>query len=232
MDVTLERLELTKAQLQRLLSQIDWALETARTGIGQADEFDYSQGPAARGFTKKEREESETLAREWLKKGRRRARRQALESSREETLTEAKPLDQRDQEFVLQLMDEQITEMVQGAVDRLLAGQMSPSEFQRDVVDSLRRLARAAYVAGDLAAGGDGQIDRSEERDILRYINRQENRLKRFVAEIKNGNLTDAQIQSRSQLYANSLGQMYHRGTAAAQGLPTLSQYPGDGKTI
>ncbi len=229
MTARLAQLGLTETQRARVLAEIDRALEAARTGVGQADEFDYSKGPAAKGFTKKEREESEALAREWLKKARKRGR--AQESRRDKPLTEAEPLSQRDQEFALQLMDEQVTEMVQGAVDQLLAGRISPNEFERDVIGSLRRMARAAYVAGDLAAGGDGQIDRKEEREILRYINRQENRLKKFVAEIKDKQLTDGQIQSRSQLYANSLGQMYHRGTAAAQDLPTLSQYPGDGKT-
>ncbi len=128
----------------------------------------------------------------------------------------------------LPLVDELIAAVKQdlGEVTaRLIAKELTPAQWQRECENILRRNVYAAY-----AVGRAEPLTRAEERLVQQELNRQLNYLRGFTNDVKEGNLSDAQILNRIEMYADRLRGVEQQGEIDGLGLD-LPQVPGDGQT-
>jgi hypothetical protein len=225
MALALERLNLRPIQLLRLSEAIDYFLAEANPSP----------------WSEEDKVEAERRALTWLERIRKRraAKEAAGLQEQEKTVvttpagravaTELFTAEER-VELFSELSAEVDAEMA-SAVERLAAGEISPNQFKSEMERAIWINARAAFVAGKVALGGEPTLSRQDERELLKWGNFQINRLNRFVAEIKAGNLSDAQVAARAKLYAGALNAPYNNGQVRALGDIHLPQVPGDGKT-
>ena len=214
-----EDLHLHPEPLARLLEAVDRFL-------AEADKSPWSEA---------DKVAAQKRAAEWLARIRkRRAAREALqEQERPAGREPVAPEQFTPQERVALFAD--LSAEVQGEMDQaaalLVAGEISPNDFQRDMERAIWINARAAFIAGKVALGGAPELSRADERELRRWGNFQVNRLTKFVAEIKAGRLSAAQITARAQLYAGAINAPYNTGQVRAFGDIKLPQVPGDGQT-
>lgn len=107
------------------------------------------------------------------------------------------------------------------------SGQLSPADwliqFQQQIkLEYLRQYA--------LGYGGFNQMGSSEYGSIGRMLKDQYGFARNFMNDL--GNLSEAQIRARMELYINSARQAYERANAKAQGVPAnVPFWPGDGSS-
>ncbi len=108
---------------------------------------------------------------------------------------------------------------------RLVAGEISLARWQRECGLLIGQHTNASWMAGS------GRVATAiEQREIYRETNRQLGYLRRFAEEIRAGNLSEAQIAARINMYADRMRGFYGQGQEALEGVH-LPQVPGDGQT-
>lgn len=98
---------------------------------------------------------------------------------------------------------------------------------------SMRKRIKQSYLDEfTLGKGGRNNLTTANLDDVGNLLKKQFDFLHRFAEQIKNGELSEAQIQNRSNQYINSSTQAYELGKTASFGMPNLPQYPADGSQI
>ena len=97
---------------------------------------------------------------------------------------------------------------------------------------AVRRHIKKAYL-GEwlLGKGGINAMTSDDVRLVGIHTQRQYGFLQNFVEQIRNGELSVAQIRSRTEMYIHSATQAYERAQASSYGIG-LPEYPGDGNQI
>lgn len=100
-----------------------------------------------------------------------------------------------------------------------------------DWVMAMRQEVKIAHLAQYmLAKGGKSQMTQADYGRVGQVLREQYQFLNGFAEDILDGNLSEAQMRARANLYFNSSNSSFHRGRAASFGLD-LPQYPADGQT-
>jgi len=252
MATALERLGLTEDQARRLLGALRGVLDSLEVRpsnvvvcpvvLSEAEDDDP--------WTEEDREEALRKALRWLKKYRPEVPTEPLEPEEAEQAEAQHLREQEDdprwshlerlEQFTakerLKLfgdVERDYAAAMNRAAERLIAGKTSPNEFRRDMERAIWIDARAAFLAGKMAMGGEAQLSREEERELRRWGNFQVNRLIKFVDAIKKGEQSDAQIRNRTEMYTRAIERVYENGQARAFGdlYDELPQKPRDGQT-
>lgn len=114
---------------------------------------------------------------------------------------------------------------------RLVAGELTPAAWVREMERTVVRGHTAAYVAatadrlGVSPAAVKG-LSRAERQELQALINDQRPYLAQFARDVASGQLSPAQIAARAALYAGPM-----RATYGRTRWPRLPAYPADGST-
>ena len=122
-------------------------------------------------------------------------------------------------------------EIVAGYAERYRVGSMSLEQLE----SAMRLQIKNAYIdMYALGAGGRGNMTQSDWGRIGAMLKEQYGQngyLRGFMESIASGNLSEAQIVARMNMYINSANQALWKGHA--KDLPIdLPAYPGDGSTV
>lgn len=107
-------------------------------------------------------------------------------------------------------------------------GELSAADFGLRMRAELKQAYIQEYILG---RGGRDAMTPSDWGAIGAMLRKEYNLLNGFVADIEAGNLSEAQIRARANLYFMTARQAYERGNARAHGVPTLPAYGRDGST-
>lgn len=116
---------------------------------------------------------------------------------------------------------------------RRLVNQLGNGEITvQEYLLSIRRHIKKTYL-GEwlLGKGGVNAMTANDVRLVGIHVHRQYEFLQNFVEQIRNGELSVAQIRSRTEMYIHSATQAYERGQASSYDVD-LPEYPGDGNQI
>jgi hypothetical protein len=114
-----------------------------------------------------------------------------------------------------------------GRLARLVVGaQITPTRWYREMKIVLLRQWTGSYMAG---TGRDG-LSPAEHKWLTQEYNRHNTHLQSFRDAIKAGELSEAQIAARADMYSRRLRGLYNSGRVAAHDIK-LPQVPGDGQT-
>lgn len=115
---------------------------------------------------------------------------------------------------------------------RRIAGMLTSGEFSLDQwLQEMRSLVKRTYVSSYiLGRGGRSNMGYGDWGRIGGLLTRQYRFLLAFASDISLGNLSDAQIAARAELYIHSAVQAFERARGSARGI-SLPAYPGDGST-
>lgn len=105
-------------------------------------------------------------------------------------------------------------------------GHLSAPQWYREMQIALNRNWYATFQAGK-----ERPVTQAERRWLRHEFNRHDRFTRGFRDAIKRGELSEAQIEARAQMYAERLRGLYEAGRTAAHEIK-LPQVPGDGKTI
>ena len=113
-------------------------------------------------------------------------------------------------------------------VNQLRDGEITVQEY----LLFIRRQIKKTYL-GEwmLSRGGVNAMTSDDVRGVGIHVQRQYQFLQNFVEQVRNGELSVAQIRSRTEMYIHSATQAYERGQASSFGID-LPEYPGDGNQI
>lgn len=120
---------------------------------------------------------------------------------------------------------------------RLLAGDMAPGAWLREMERTIARAHTAAFIAGTAdrlgQRPGSGLItprnlSRAERKALDTAVAAQRPYLARFARDIRAGGLSDAQIAARADLYAGPIRATYSQTRWADVHLPA---HPADGSS-
>lgn len=113
-------------------------------------------------------------------------------------------------------------------VIQLREGEITVQEY----LLSIRRHIKRAYL-GEwlLGKGGINAMTSDDVRLVGIHVQRQYQYLQNFVEQVRNGELSVAQIRSRTEMYMHSATQAYERAQASSYGID-LPEYPADGNQI
>lgn len=100
-------------------------------------------------------------------------------------------------------------------------GEMTPRQFYEAMQQEIK-LATNANAA--LAKGGWAQLTQADRDATTAKLNDENARLWQFAREIKDGDLTPAQIEARANLYANSTYERYWQITSEQQQARGMTQ--------
>ncbi|MCH8290213.1 hypothetical protein IH992_03800 [Candidatus Poribacteria bacterium] len=109
---------------------------------------------------------------------------------------------------------------------QLAKGDMTIQEWE---LEMRKRIKQSYLDEFALGKGGRNNLTTANLDDLGNLLKRQFDFLHNFAEQIKNGELSEAQIQNRSNQYLSSSTQAYELGKTASFGMPTLPQYPADG---
>lgn len=123
------------------------------------------------------------------------------------------------------VLNETLADVVQRRIDdaaklstslssQLAAGKISVAEWRDGMAVEIRRATSQLYALGN---GGWRQIDPADRQAIAERLRSEMGYLRDFAKEIVAGNLSDAQIQARAQMYTNGLRTAYWQGEQAAK---------------
>lgn len=115
-----------------------------------------------------------------------------------------------------------------GLAQRLIQGDISLGDWQRLMRADVKDSFISQYVLGH---GGRGSMTQADWGRLGAMIKEQYRYLDGFAAAIGDGQLTEAQIAARAQMYHGSSTQAFERGSVLSMGAPDLPAYPGDGST-
>lgn len=111
----------------------------------------------------------------------------------------------------------------------LSAGRKSIQEFEVAFRREIKTVYVDQYVLGK---GGRNAMTQADWGAVGRMVRDQYQHAHEFARDIASGKLSEAQITSRARLYFGSSTQSFEQGRTASYGVPTLPQYPADGRTI
>lgn len=130
-------------------------------------------------------------------------------------------------EIVMSYVD-QITQAGQSVSDELARlhaeGTITAQDFGAQMQVGLRSSTIQQYVLG---RGGRENMQPADWGRVGRQLRGEYEQLRGFVADVETGNLTQAQISARAQLYFNATRRAYEVGQGSAYGVK-LPFYPGD----
>jgi len=99
-------------------------------------------------------------------------------------------------------------------------------------VQGMRQEIKESYISQYLLAKGGVQNMTPEDWGRLGgLLKNQYQYLNGFAQELNAGQMSEAQIRQRAELYIKSSRQAYERGRVASLQMPALPAYPGDGST-
>ena len=107
-------------------------------------------------------------------------------------------------------------------------GRLSPADWRHLMREEIKREYIRQYVLG---IGGREQMGFEDWGRVGGMLTDQYRYLEGFYNEILTGQLSEAQISARAQMYITSARESYERANAQAWGAPPLPAYPGDGST-
>jgi hypothetical protein len=116
----------------------------------------------------------------------------------------------------------------QATTGDLLDGKLTAAQYQARMQAHLQSAHTAQYAFG---RGGISQVSEADRARIAATLDSQFEYLHGFASAIHAGELSEAQISSRADLYLNATTMSYERGRMAAHGDLELDQVPGDGST-
>ena len=132
---------------------------------------------------------------------------------------------------LIELRDELVDkwrERVISLSDDLASGRLTVQEWTLAMKREVSNVFSSEYM---LAKGGRNAMFQAD-LDTLGSVLTQQNRfLQEFAKTVQAGDLSQAQIGARSELYMESATQAHERGKAARHGV-SLPEYPGDGNQI
>lgn len=108
---------------------------------------------------------------------------------------------------------------------RFISGQLSAAQWAREMQITLAR-----NWATSFRAGLGERPTPAQERWLRQEYNRHNTFVRNFQADLATGDLSEAQILNRANMYADRLRGLYEAGTAAAHDL-VLPFTPGSCKT-
>ena len=117
---------------------------------------------------------------------------------------------------------------VQGLADDLVGGHLTIQEWTLAMRREVSNIFSSQYL---LAKGGRNAMLQADLDAIQEMLRTQYTFLQNFAEDVRAGNLSQAQIAARSELYLDSATQSHERGKAGRFGI-VLPQYPGDGHQI
>ena len=117
---------------------------------------------------------------------------------------------------------------VQGLADDLVDGKLTVQEWTLQMRREVSHIFSDEYL---LAHGGRNSLLQGDLDALEEMLTTQYGFLQDFAEDVRAGNLSQAQIAARSELYLDSSTQSHERGKAARYGL-TLPTYPADGSQI
>lgn len=113
------------------------------------------------------------------------------------------------------------------AAQRLLSGEWTINQWHTDFRIHLKQTYVAQYMA---ARGGKTAMTAVDWQNITDSLNKQYAWMDKFASDLAAGNLSEAQIAQRMQLYFESSTAMHEQGKASSRNL-RLPQHPADGST-
>ena len=118
--------------------------------------------------------------------------------------------------------------IVAGLGHEVASGAISLSQWETGMRLQIKNAYIQQYLSG---IGGVEMMGFAEYGSIGGMLTEQYGYLNKFADQIAAGNLSEAEIIRRSEMYMNSSREAYERANARARGVPELPQYPGDGNT-
>lgn len=123
-----------------------------------------------------------------------------------------------------------------GSISETIAAQLANGSLNTaDATLLVRETLKTEYIQlGILGKGGQDQMTQQDWGHIGQMLKVQYQYLDGFMAEIAGGNLSEAQIRARLNMYYESSQQSYEAMNALTRGIKfrDLPAYPGDGSTI
>lgn len=116
---------------------------------------------------------------------------------------------------------------IQKINDDLFSENISITEWVMQMREEIKTAHLSQYM---LASGGRNAMTQADYGRVGRVLRDQYAFLNIFAESILTGDLSEAQIRARANLYANSSNASFERGRAASFGLE-LPAYPSDGAT-
>jgi hypothetical protein len=129
------------------------------------------------------------------------------------------------------------SESVGALTQRLIAGQITPLAWAKEMERTIARAHTAAAIGGIADRSGvkvdsklitPRNLSRQERKLIDAAVAAQRPYLQGFLRDIRSGNLSDAQIQARADLYAGPVRATYSKERWANVQLPA---HPADGSS-
>ena len=117
---------------------------------------------------------------------------------------------------------------VQDLADDLVTGKLTIQEWTLAMRREVSNIFSSEYL---LAKGGRNAMFQADLDAIQEMLTTQYTFLQNFAEDVRAGELSQAQIAARSELYLDSSTQAHERGKAGRHGL-VLPYYPGDGSQI
>ena len=113
--------------------------------------------------------------------------------------------------------------------EQLAKGDMTIQNWELEMRKQIKQSYLDEFALGK---GGRNNLTTSNLDDLGGLLKRQFDFLHNTAGQIQNGELSEAQIQSRSNQYLNSSTQAYELGKSASFGVPRFPQYPADGNQL
>jgi hypothetical protein len=125
------------------------------------------------------------------------------------------------------------TEAKKADMDRLSRRLINKQITLQEWTLEMRRQTKDAYnVQAMLARGGRNNMTQADWGRNGGLLQRQYRYIDNFARDIDAGKLSEGQVRTRARMYIESSTQAFERTRAASQGVPSLPQYPGDGRTV
>lgn len=112
---------------------------------------------------------------------------------------------------------------------RVVSGDITIQQWTLDFRAQLKDVFRNEYFWG---RGGDAAMTFRDWGILGSELKPQYGYMQRFAEAIARGELSEAQIRNRMEMYFKAATQGYERGRSEMLGMPRLPAYPGDGQTI
>lgn len=132
-------------------------------------------------------------------------------------------IDQMREDFMARM-----SQRVDDLATQLVSGDLAVGEWETAMRDVLRGTYGGLYAFG---RGGRNAMEDADWGHVGAIVKTQYRYLNDFANDLAGGELTEAQLRVRSAAYIGSSLQAHEHGRIAGYGMPSLSQYPGDGQT-
>ena len=113
--------------------------------------------------------------------------------------------------------------------DDLVTGKLTVQEWTLSMRREVSNIFSSEYL---LAKGGRNAMFQADLDAIQEMLTTQYTFLQNFAEDVRAGELSQAQIAARSELYLDSSTQAHERGKAGRHGVVGLPYYPGDGSQM